>query len=109
MRISPPNNSGFSLRSIGLPKWVPRYIPATDSMKADNPMTKSGWASVAMCLKPMHANDIPMAKASILVATANISCVFNVCVSFGREERIPNHSASQESQQTEGNPMVHLF
>ena len=75
IRIMPPISSGLNLRFIMSPKRMPKRLPAIPAMKETVPISDNGTNRLVKLLYPMQAKEIPIAKASMLVAMAKDNCV----------------------------------
>lgn len=74
--ISPPiGSTGMRKR---LPKLIPMMYPIKESTEEVIPMIRMGYRIDEKVFNPMQVNDIPTARASILVATANVSITINL-------------------------------
>lgn len=76
IRIIPPSSS--LRRLMRLPKYTPSNCPTIDNIKDTKPMIRIGVRIDASVFIPVHANDIPTANASMLVATAMVKITFSL-------------------------------
>ncbi len=66
----PPTISAGNLKRR--PKVIPIKLPKRDIKNDVNPMMSIGWAIALHESMPMHVNDTPTARASMLVAMARV-------------------------------------
>ena len=78
MRIRPPSSSGLNRRVTPAPKRSARAKPSRLPRKETAPMAPKGQARDPRVSYPVHAKVMPMARASMLVATANTVCVLRL-------------------------------
>ena len=75
IKTSPPKNSMRKLNRF--PKKIPMRLPVSDMTNDAKPIASSGSVKDTRLLYPVKANEIPTAKASMLVATAKVSITFS--------------------------------
>ena len=70
-------------------------------MNETNPITAKGYDKSLQSFIPIHTNEIPTAKASILVATARIEVFLFLIL-----ERFHDHAYAQKAENGKSDPMV---
>ena len=76
--MMPPHSSARSFRANPQPHFMPKIKPAIDRANDTNPIIQIGERMAEKSRMPRKAKDMPMAKASILVAMAIVSTTFKL-------------------------------
>lgn len=71
-RMMPPQSSACSFLAYPQPNLIPKMSPHIDMTKETKPMMPTGGRISEQSRMPKKANETPMARASMLVATASV-------------------------------------
>lgn len=80
IRRMPPHSSAFRRRRF--PIVAPNMLPSSEKRKDTRPMIRTGEMMLFRLSMPKQAKEIPTARASMLVAMANVR-IINKCVGDG--------------------------
>ena len=78
INMTPPHSSARSFRANPQPHFMPKIKPAIDRANDTKPIIQMGERMAEKFRIPKKAKDIPMAKASILVAMAIVNTTFKL-------------------------------